>query len=186
MKVNERVPEGWKKVRLGEIGEIVYGERLLEEEYEQYGVSKVFGTSGVVALSDKYLDIGESVVIPRKGSINTKFYVAAGEKFWVIDTAFYFKTKLNAKFLFYKLEIIDFYLLNKATGVPSLNRKTISQIKVTIPKSKEEQERITSILSQIDKVIESEQRYKEKLERIKQGLMEDLLTGKVRVTSLIT
>ena len=48
-----------------------------------------------------------------------------------------------------------------------------------------EQQRIASILSQIDEVIEKEQKYKAKLERIKQGLMEDFLTGKIRVNHLI-
>ena len=48
-----------------------------------------------------------------------------------------------------------------------------------------EQERIASVLSQIDVVIEKETAYRDKLSRIKQGLMEDLLTGKVRVTSIL-
>ncbi|MGB9811420.1 MAG: hypothetical protein ACPLRZ_11140, partial [Thermovenabulum sp.] len=47
------------------------------------------------------------------------------------------------------------------------------------------QERIATVLSQIDEVIEKEKAYKEKLEGIKKGLMEDLLTGKVRVNHLI-
>jgi len=48
-----------------------------------------------------------------------------------------------------------------------------------------EQQLIADVLSQIDEVIEKEIQYKEKLERIKKGLMEDLLTGKVRVNNLI-
>jgi type I restriction enzyme S subunit len=48
-----------------------------------------------------------------------------------------------------------------------------------------EQRKIAEILYQIDETIEKEQKYKQKLERIKQGLMEDLLTGKVRVNHLI-
>jgi len=48
-----------------------------------------------------------------------------------------------------------------------------------------EQQRIAEILSQIDQTIEKEQQYKEKLQKIKQGLMEDLLTGKVRVNHLV-
>jgi len=48
-----------------------------------------------------------------------------------------------------------------------------------------EQHRIASILSQIDEAIEKEKKYKEKLERIKRGLMEDLLTGKVRVLGVM-
>jgi type I restriction enzyme S subunit len=48
-----------------------------------------------------------------------------------------------------------------------------------------EQKRIAEILSQIDQAIEKEEKYKEKLERLKKGLMEDLLTGKVRVNKLL-
>jgi len=48
-----------------------------------------------------------------------------------------------------------------------------------------EQRRIAFVLSQIDRIIEREQRYKAKLERIKQGLMEDLLTGKIRVNRFV-
>ena len=79
---------------------------------------------------------------------------------------------------------MDLELLNEATGVPSLNRENINSIQIALP-SFSEQQRIASILSQIDEVIEKEQNYKQKLERIKQGLMEDLLTGKVRVNCLI-
>ena len=48
-----------------------------------------------------------------------------------------------------------------------------------------EQQRIAEVLSQIDKVIEKEENYKRKLESLKRGLMEDLLTGKVRVNKLL-
>jgi len=113
---------------------------------------------------------------------SNKFYVKEEEKFWVIDTAFYLKPNIVAKYLFYKLEVLDFNMLNEATGVPSLNKNTLDRIKIAIPKSKPEQHRIASILSQTDETIEKEQKYKQKLERIKQGLMEDLLTGKVRVS----
>jgi type I restriction enzyme S subunit len=60
----------------------------------------------------------------------------------------------------------------------------IRKIIIFFPTEKE-QHRIFSILSQIDKTIEREQKYKERLEKIKQGLMEDLLTGEVRTNYLI-
>lgn len=62
--------------------------------------------------------------------------------------------------------------------------KDIKSLLIFIPPLPEQQ-RVASILSQIDEAIEKEQAYKEKLERIKKGLMEDLLTGKVRVNHLI-
>ena len=69
-------------------------------------------------------------------------------------------------------------------AVPIVNKSRFSTIKIPLPPLPE-QHRIASVLSQIDEVIEKEERYKEKLERIKQGLMQDLLTGKVRVNHLI-
>jgi len=185
-----RIPEEWEVVRLGEICQIVYGERLSESEYFEYGESVVYGTTGVITKTNKFLGIGETIVLPRKGSINNKFYVKDSQKFFVIDTAFYLrfdsykKKEFNAKYLFIYLQRIDFELLNEATGVPSLNREVLRKINIPLP-SLPEQHRIASILSQIDETIEKEQQYKEKLERIKQGLMEDLLTGKVRVKNII-
>ncbi|MCW1311770.1 MAG: restriction endonuclease subunit S, partial [Candidatus Parvarchaeota archaeon] len=54
-----------------------------------------------------------------------------------------------------------------------------------IPKNPTEQQKIAEILETVDNIIEKEQKYKEKLEKLKQGFMEDLLTGKVRVNNLI-
>jgi type I restriction enzyme S subunit len=45
----------------------------------------------------------------------------------------------------------------------------------------EEQRRITEILSAADRKLELERRRKEKLERVKKGLMNELLTGRKRV-----
>jgi type I restriction enzyme S subunit len=70
------------------------------------------------------------------------------------------------------------------TTRPRVNLDQIRNVKIPLPQLSE-QHIIASILSQTDETIEKEQKYKQKLERIKQGLMEDLLTGKVRVNHLI-
>jgi type I restriction enzyme S subunit len=182
-----RIPEEWEVVRLGEVGEIIYGERLNEYEYVEDGSSIVYGTTGIIARTEKYMDVGEAIILPRKGSINNKFYVKEGQKFFVIDTAFYVKfvkTEVYVKYIYYFLHQVNFELLNEATGVPSLNRENLKNILIPLPPLSE-QKRIAEILSQIDQAIEKEEKYKEKLERLKKGLMEDLLTGKVRVNKLL-
>jgi len=182
-----RIPEEWEVVRLGEMGEIIYGERLNEYEYFEDGSSIVYGTTGIIARTEKYIDVGEAIILPRKGSINNKFYVKEGQKFFVIDTAFYVKftkTEVYVKYIYYFLHQVNFELLNEATGIPSLNRENLKNILIPLPPLPEQQ-RIAEILSQIDKTIEKEEQYKEKLKRLKQGLMGDLLTGKVRVNHLV-
>jgi type I restriction enzyme S subunit len=63
---------------------------------------------------------------------------------------------------------------------PALNQSQVSQIKIPLPPF-QEQQKIAKILSTIDKRLEIERKEKEKLERIKQGMMDLLLTGKIRV-----
>ncbi len=134
-----RIPEEWNITRLGIVGEIEYGERLGEEDYNENGFSLVYGTGGLISKSEKYLEIGEAIIIPRKGTINSKYYIPKDQKFWVIDTGFYLKTSQNTKFLFYLLNNINFELLNEATGVPSLNRNNLRALIISLPSVSEQQ-----------------------------------------------
>jgi type I restriction enzyme S subunit len=83
-------------------------------------------------------------------------------------------------------ELIQRQLNNLVSGttVKGISAKNLRKINFIVPPLPE-QHRIASVFSQIDEAIEKEQKYKEKLQRIKHGLMEDLLTGTVRVNHLI-
>jgi type I restriction enzyme S subunit len=67
--------------------------------------------------------------------------------------------------------------------VPGLNRNEVYSLKISLP-ALPEQRKIAEILSVVDEKIEVERQRKEKLEELKRGLMQVLLTGKVRVESL--
>ena len=101
------------------------------------------------------------------------------------------KENIDNNFLFYLLtsdyvRSIAIGLMEGTSGRQRIPKYVFEKvIKVAIPKSESEQKRIAEILSQIDQAIEKEEKYKQKLERLKKGLMEDLLTGKVRVNKLL-
>ena len=63
---------------------------------------------------------------------------------------------------------------------PALNQSQVSKIKIPLPPLSEQQ-KIANIFWSIDKKLELEKGQKAKLEKIKYGLMDLLLTGKVRV-----
>ncbi|GAB6184189.1 hypothetical protein JCM13991_19300 [Thermodesulfovibrio hydrogeniphilus] len=182
------LPKGWKWVRLGEVAELIYGEGLNIDKYKEDGGTIVYGTGGILGFTDKHLDIGESIVIPRKGTINSKTFIPKDTKFWVIDTAFYLKlgnNDIDMHYLYYFFETVDFNLLNEATGVPSLNRVTLYRMLLPLPPLPEQQ-KIAEILETVDNAIEKTEQIIEKYKRIKQGLMQELLTkgidenGKIR------
>lgn len=103
--------------------------------------------------------------------------------FWTVDTLFYTEIfeNYNAKFIFYMFNLIDWYSYNEASGVPSLNAKTIEKIGKAFPRTKSEQTRIAQILSDMDTEIEALEKKLEKHKMIKQGMMQNLLTGRVRL-----
>jgi type I restriction enzyme S subunit len=61
-----------------------------------------------------------------------------------------------------------------------INNEDLLRLKIPLP-SLQEQQKITSIILTVDNKIKLEKKEKVRLERIKQGLMDLLLTGKIRV-----
>lgn len=89
---------------------------------------------------------------------------------------------LNKRFLFYILKTHFKELNTKISGMylKHVNKHVFESIKIPIPPISEQQS-IVEMLSHVDKKLELERTEKTKLERIKLGLMDLLLTGKIRV-----
>lgn len=63
---------------------------------------------------------------------------------------------------------------------PALNQAQVSQIKIPVPRLAE-QRKIAEVFSAVGQKLELERNEKARLERVKQGLMDLLLTGKIRI-----
>jgi type I restriction enzyme S subunit len=77
---------------------------------------------------------------------------------------------------------MDLQQYGTKSGSPSLNRNDIHPLKVALP-TIDEQQKIQAILSNIDMSISLLTNKKEKINNTKKALMQDLLTGKVRVNT---
>lgn len=92
---------------------------------------------------------------------------------------------INSSFLTYwllssQIQKKYFYSQKTRSAQPHLNAHQLSRTPIPLPPIGE-QKKIADILSTLDEKLELDSKRKEKLERIKQGLMNDLLTGKRRV-----
>jgi len=166
--------EGWETVQLKEVAALNYGKDL-SAIVDVAGTIPIHGTSESVRWGRGYLYDGASVILGRKGSIDRVKYVEG--KFWTIDTAYYLSDFEEAlpKWLYYFLSTINLRSLNEATGVPSLSRDRLYMIEVPRPPLPE-QAKIAEVLSTVDRAIEQTEALIEKQQRIKTGLMGDLLT----------
>ena len=171
------IPEDWEVKSLGEMLKIGHG-----KDYKNLksGNVPVYGTGGYMTSVNDFLYEGETVCIGRKGTIDKPQYHSG--KIWTVDTLFYtydFKS-LNPKYLFYKFCLIDWLSMNEASGVPSLTAKNIEDIQIAIP-TVEEQTAIANVLSSMDKEIETLNTKLEKYRNLKTAMMQQLLTGKIRL-----
>lgn len=171
------IPEDWEVKEIGKILKIGHG-----RDYKNLkdGNVPVYGTGGYMISVNQYLYDGDTVCIGRKGTIDKPFYHEG--KIWTVDTLFYtydFKSVLP-KFLYYKFCLIDWLSMNEASGVPSLTSKNIEDVVIALP-SMPEQTAIANVLSSMDKEIEALEAKLGKYRNLKTGMMQQLLTGKIRL-----
>lgn len=169
----------WKTKRIGEILRVGHGQSQHAVE-NPYGRYPIFATGGKIGQASSFVYDKPSVLIGRKGTIDKPQYVDI--PFWTIDTLFYtiISDGYSEKFIYYCFCLIDWMRYNEASGVPSLNAKTIENIAIKVPK-KSEQTAIAQVLSDMDTEIEKLEKKLSEYQKIKQGMMQELLTGRIRL-----
>jgi len=205
-----RIPEEWEVVRLGEIALNItdgkHGDCQDEENSGYYFISAKDVYDGKIdyekarQITKKDFEEAhkrtllepEDIVLTNSGTIGKIAVVKEiPETFRTTFQKSVAIIKLNREtsapnFIAQELTSLVKKLINESYGSAQQNLLLRDLRKMFIPLPPlPEQQRIAEILSQIDKTIEKEEQYKEKLKRLKQGLMEDLLTGKVRVNYLV-
>ena len=141
-KLKREIPQGWDFCFLENLLTIKNGR---DHKHLADGIYPVYGSGGEMRKASEYLYDGESVLMPRKGSLNNIMYV--NEAFWTVDTMFYSEMKQSncAKYIYYTIKDIDFTRWDSGTGVPSMTSSTLYSIKLVKPQSE--------ILKKFDEVI---------------------------------
>ena len=75
----------------------------------------------------------ESVLIPRKGTLNNVMYV--NEPFWSVDTMFYTEMRVPnvAKFVYHFVKSKDLASMNAGSAVPSMTTDILNAMELAIP-----------------------------------------------------
>ena len=120
----------WPMGTLKDLLEIRYGK---DHKQLNDGDVPVYGSGGYMRSIERFLFNGESVLIPRKGSLNNVMYVS--EKFWTVDTMFYAVPIIPnaAKYAYQFIKRLDLASMNSGSAVPSMTTKILNALPVPIP-----------------------------------------------------
>lgn len=172
-----KMPEGWKVGKLSNLITVKYGKDHKKLDDGKY---PVYGSGGIMRYVDKFLYDKESVLIPRKGTLNNVFYI--NEPFWSVDTMFYTEMKKEniAKYVYFFVKGKDLNAMNAGSAVPSMTTEILNAIEVVIP-SDEYLEKFENIVSPMFKQIKQCIIENEKLVSLRDTLLPKLMNGEIVV-----
>ena len=196
-----QIPEDWEVINLGDIGNCVIGLTYSPNDVSKFGTLVLRSSNvqnGQLAYKDNvYVDMslpervivkeGDILICVRNGSRRLIGKCALidknseGHAFGAFMSVF--RTKLYP-FIFYQFQsnlIQNQIQENMGATINQITNKDLKSFTVMLPENIREQTAIATVLSDIDTEIQSLQQRLEKTKDIKQGMMQQLLTGKVRL-----
>jgi type I restriction enzyme S subunit len=179
------IPEEWEVIDLARLCTLQRGFDITEAT-RVTGTVPVYSSSGLAYYHNKAMVSPPGVVTGRKGILGKVFLI--NEPFWPHDTTLWVKDFKGNHPAYVTLVLQNFHLerLDAATSVPTLNRNNLAGHRIAVPPTKVEQEAIAEVLSDADALIESLEQLVTKKSYIKQGAMQELLTGKKRLPGFAT
>jgi type I restriction enzyme S subunit len=147
------------------------------------GTIPVFGSGGIMRFADTAIYNGESVLIPRKGTLNNVIYV--NQPFWSVDTMFF--TEMNrpnlAKFVYFFVRSNDLASMNAGSAVPSMTTGILNALQVVIPLD-EELARFEDVVGIQFQQIQKNQAESDILATLRETLLPRLMSGDLSVADL--
>lgn len=188
------IPVDWKVRTLEKVCYFSNGkahEEFVDENGEYILInSKFISTEGKVAknASEMLMPLEENDItivmsdVPNGKAFSKCFLVPESDKYTLNQRIGLIRTdSMYSKFLFYQVNRNSYFLsFDNGVGQTNLRKADLLACPILVP-SFEEQQKIAQILSTVDEQIEVYEQEKAKYEELKKGLMQQLLTGQIRV-----
>ena len=159
----------WKEVTISDIANLKNGKKRPSES----GPIPVFGGNGIMDYVNSF-NGEDTIVIGRVGAYCGCVYLSKG-KCWVSDNAIAAKAKEDNdnEYLYYLLSSLNLNHHHIGGAQPLMTQDIIGRIEVVVPKEKEDQRRIASILSSLDRKIELNNKINADLEEMAQAIFKN-------------
>lgn len=172
--------EKWRQGCLSELITVKYGK---DHKKLSDGNIPCYGSGGVMRYVEKPIYDQESVLIPRKGTLNNVIYVDS--PFWSVDTMFY--TIMNipnvAKFVYHFVKQKDLASMNAGSAVPSMTTDILNSMELVIPSIKALED-FEALIKPLYKAIKDNQKENIKLTEIRDTLLPRLMSGEIDLSDI--
>ena len=147
------------------------------------GVYPVYGSGGIMRYVERPLYEKESVLIPRKGTLNNVMYV--NQPFWSVDTMFYTEMKQTnvAKFVYHCVKSKDLASMNAGSAVPSMTTAILNALELRIPSAEALLQFENSVAPMYEMMKKNEDQSR-KLTELRDALLPKLMSGEIDVSDL--
>ena len=176
----ERADSSWHEGTLEELAEVKYGK---DHKKLADGPYPVYGSGGFMRSAEKSLFSGESVLIPRKGSLNNVMYV--NEAFWTVDTMFFTVPRIPgaAKFLYQYVKRLDLASMNSGSAVPSMTTSILNALSLPVP-PRDSLLSFNAKLQSMYDAVRANNLENRRLESLRDSLLPKLMTGEIDVSKI--
>lgn len=178
----DKYKEEWKEEKLGQICMITTGKKDVNEGSVD-GKYPFFTCSRNISNSDTFSFDTEAILIAGNGDVgNMHYYNGKFEAYQRTYVLYNFKVYLP-----YLFHYLNFNLLKKlnedkvGSTIPYIVLSQLLDFPIRMPNDVDEQKIIAKILSDMDLEIEEIRKKLDKYKVIKRGMMQELLTGRIRL-----
>lgn len=170
----------WPLGHLSDLINIKYGK---DHKKLADGAYPVYGSGGIMRYVEHPLYEKESVLIPRKGTLNNVMYV--NQPFWSVDTMFYTEMKQAnvAKFVYHYVKSKDLASMNAGSAVPSMTTAILNAMELRIP-SEEALFQFENSVAPMYEMIKKNEDQSRKLAQLRDVLLSKLMSGEIDVSNL--
>lgn len=171
------------KWRLGQLSELISVKYGKDHKKLEDGDYPVYGSGGIMRFAECPLYNGESVLIPRKGTLNNVMYV--NEAFWSVDTMFYTEMLIPnvAKYVFHYLKGIDLASLNAGSAVPSMTTNILNAMQLYIP-DPTTLANFEDLVKPMYQTIQENNKQSSSLASLRDALLPKLMSGELDVSDI--
>lgn len=178
-KNGERYPElrfpgftdAWEQRELSSLTEYI-GTGKSRFVINEFGEYAILGSTNVIGYDNDYDYDGNFILTARVGANAGQLYRYSGKVKITDNTVFIMSD--SSQFIYYTLTYFDLRRLSFGTGQPLVKSSELQKLKLCVPVSKSEQEKIGEIFNNIDNIITLHQRKLEHLQLQKKALLQQL------------